>query len=199
MGTFKERVRDVAIATAKVYNQNLVGYEYLVCSRAFAGGYKEIKADGNNFMHLVGVNSDLSADEFWNRCLDGTLSEDDFDFNKRGQDAKSVKGSVRQKIQVLRCVPDIFDLELRAQEDFRKNRIECAFATSDGSLTLGFAASGRPKSLMKSDELSDSAMNVDLVFRRSRNSSNLYSELYHGNRDKITEYLPLIHDLIDLE
>ena len=33
---FKERVKTVMIASAKVYKQNYVDYEYLICSDAFS-------------------------------------------------------------------------------------------------------------------------------------------------------------------
>ena len=38
-------------------------------------------------------NTSLSPDDFYQKCLDGTLAEEDFDFIKKNQSEKSVKGS----------------------------------------------------------------------------------------------------------
>ena len=100
--SFKERVAQVAIAQAKVYEQVFLKYEYLLCSEAFSENpYYIISAHADNFRHLVGVNTSFSAEEFFNKCLDGTLTENDFDFIKRGQSEKEVKGAVRDKIIAL--------------------------------------------------------------------------------------------------
>ena len=194
--SFKERVKNEAVANATLYKRYLIDYEYLVCSKAFSNGYKVIKADGNNYLHLIGVNTSLTADEFWNKCIQGTLVEDDFDFAKPGQDEKSVKGSVRQKMQVLSSIVNMFDGALMAEENFHKNKVDCAFATSDNSCTLGFAVSGRPKTLMKSNELSDKAMSVDLIFRKPRDYSAKYIDLHFGDKEKIDSYISEISNLI---
>lgn len=196
--SFKERVRDVAVAVAPKFKSELVEYDYLVCSKAFELGYQIIKVEEDNFMHLVGVNSQLSASDFWSKCLDGTLVENDFEFKRKKQSEKSVKGSAREKITVLQNVPDMFKHELSAEEKFKKNRVECAFAASDEDFTLGFASSGRPKSLMKSNVLSDKAKDVDIVFRRHRHSEDLF-ELYFGDAELIAEYLPQIAEFIKFD
>ena len=83
--SFKERVTQVAIAQAKIYEQVFLKYEYLLCSEAFSDKpYYIISAHADNFRHLVGVNTTFSAEEFFVRCLAGTLTENDFDFYKRG-------------------------------------------------------------------------------------------------------------------
>ena len=177
-----------------------MSYEYLVCSKAFPFGYKIIKADGNNYLHLIGVNSNLTAIQFWEKCLCGTLMNDDFDFKKKGQEEKAVKGSVRQKIQVLGRVSEMFlgHYDLIAEEAFHKNKVECAFATSDNTCTLGFAESGRPKSLMKSNELSDKAKKVDLIFRRPRNSQEKFKVLCFGKKENIYDYRDFLEILVEM-
>lgn len=64
-----------------------------------------------------------------------------------------------------------------------------AFATSDNKFTLGFASSGRPKSLLKGNELDKSKYkDVDLVFRKVRSSGQPYTDLYYGKREDIVKY-----------
>lgn len=43
--SFKERVKNEAIANASLYQCNFIDYEYLVCSEAFNNGYHIIKSD----------------------------------------------------------------------------------------------------------------------------------------------------------
>ncbi len=60
---FKERVAQLAIAQAKVYEQIFLKYEYLLCSEAFSENqYYIIFAHADNFGHLVGVNTSFSAE-----------------------------------------------------------------------------------------------------------------------------------------
>lgn len=64
--SFKERVKEAAIENAAIYEMNMVGYEYLVCSSAFQNGYHIIKSDKGNYLHLLGVHTNMSAEMFLN-------------------------------------------------------------------------------------------------------------------------------------
>lgn len=84
-----------------------------------------------------------------------------------------------------------------AEDNFKKNKVECAFATSDNSCTLGFAVSGRPKSLLKGNELeSRKAKPVDLIFRKRRSCVGTYDELIFGNKADVAKYKEKIMDYI---
>ncbi len=127
--SFKERIRQEAIKEAKRYKEIYVDYEYLICSEAFAKRkYYIINAEKDNFQHLTGVHSKISAQAFFDKCVDGSLSEQDFDFAKKGQDEKSVKGTVRRKIRALPEMMDLFREGLQAEEGFKKNKVVCSFA-----------------------------------------------------------------------
>ena len=178
--SFKERVKNEAIANAILYQSNFIDYEYLVCSEAFNDGYHIIKSDKGNYLHLIGIHTTLSAEKFFDKCNDGTLNEADFDFVKPNKSEKSVKGSVREKIVVLPDMVRLFGKRLLAEDNFKKNKVECAFATSDNRCTLGFAVSGRPKSLLKGNKLESSKIKpVDLIFRKRRSSVGIYNELVY--------------------
>lgn len=195
--SFKERVRNEAIANAKFYKANFVDYEYLICSEAFEKGYHIIKSDKGNYLHLIGIHTELSSEEFFNKCVLGELEESDFDFLKPGKSEKSVKGSVREKITVLPEMVNLFTHKLLAEDNFKKNRVECAFTTSDNKCTLGFAISGRPKSLLKGNKLEKSKVkDVDLIFRRPRSSEELFEELVWGNQESICKYEGVIKEFV---
>ncbi|MBQ4558825.1 MAG: hypothetical protein IJA54_00690 [Tyzzerella sp.] len=198
--SFKERVRNEAIANAKFYQANFVDYEYLICSEAFENGFHIIKADKGNYLHLIGIHTELSAEQFFDKCFSEELEEADFDFLKPGKSEKSVKGSVREKITVLPEMVNLFTHKLLAEDNFKKNRVECAFTTSDNTCTLGFAVSGRPKSLLKGNKLEKSKVkDVDVIFRRPRGSEELFEELVWGKRENVHKYKGEIEQLVSKE
>ena len=83
--SFKERVKNEAVSNAGLYEKNYIQYEYLVCSEAFETGYHVIKCDKGNYLHLIGIHTELSAEAFFEKCISGELFEEDFDFKKTGK------------------------------------------------------------------------------------------------------------------
>lgn len=194
--SFKERVRLTMINMAKLYKDKYVDYEYLICSGGFVKNhYYIIDAEEDNFQHLTGVHSLISPKEFFDKCCNGTLQERDFDFMKRGQDEKSVKGTVRRKINVLPDMMVLFD-KAPMVEDFQKNNVVCSFAAADGSCTLGFSKSikVRPKSLIKGNTLSNPSK-VDLILRK-KSGEKLFDEIILGDLDDLTRYRVKIQSLL---
>lgn len=200
--SFKERVKNVSINEAVLYKEIFIDYEYLICSEAFENQkFYIINAKKENYMHLIGVNSDLKAIEFFDKCFAKTLLEDDFNFIKRNQSEKSVKGSVRRKISVLHNIMEIFCGEkvILAEENFRKNSVICNVATSDEQCTIGFVSTSKayPKTLQKGNELNkDKTKLVDLILRK-RKDSKKFNELIVGNPISIQKYFEHIEHLVD--
>jgi len=180
--SFKERVKNIAIDCSSKYRDNLCNYEYLVISEAFTNKYCIINADEDNYMHLIGVNSHLSAQDFYQKCIDKTPTESDFDFNKKNQSEKSVKGSVREKIVALPSFCDMFSkTDLKCQQDFSKGKVKCNFASASDKFTIGFIQEGRPKSLMKNNQLDeDSSKPIIAVLRKTKGTVD-FTELVLGS------------------
>lgn len=199
-GSFKERVKDVAISEAKNYKRNYVDYEYLVCSNAFSiKDYYIINAKEENYQHLIGVNSLLKPQDFFQKCYYETLEQEDFNFIKRGQSEKSVKGSVRRKITVLPNMMNLFHSNFKVEETFTKNKISCSFATADNKCTLGFINTSKsyPKTLIKGNELNANKMkDVSLVLRKKAGKEK-FDEIIIGNSDVLINYYEKIKDHID--
>lgn len=151
---FKERVKNIAIDCAVKYTNTFCNYEYLMISNAFAEKYVKIHADKDNYMHLLGINSNLSASDFYNKCIKGTLTTNDFDFKKKNQSEKSTKGSVREKIVALPLFCNMFSaFDIECQQNFSKGKVSCSFASASNKYTIGFVATGRPMTLMKNNQL----------------------------------------------
>lgn len=198
--SFKERVRQEMIDMAKQYKEKYVDYEYLICSEGFVKKeYYIVNAEEDNFQHLTGVHSLIQPKDFFDKCCNGTLQECDFDFIKRGQDEKSVKGTVRRKIKVLPDMMTLFDNALLAEEDFQKNKVVCSFAAADGSCTLGFSESekARPKSLIKGNELKN-GVPVDLILRK-KSGGELFDEIVLGDHNILDKFRGKIGDLLSEE
>lgn len=195
---FEERIKETIISYAKKYKDYYVNYEYMILSEAFTSKkYYIISAKEDNFLHLTGVNSSLSPKDFFNKCFDGTLSTNDFDFNKKGQSPKSVKGSVRRKINVMGNTIGIFDIEahgVKVEENFSKNLIRCSFAAGNNSVTIGFTISDkvRPKTLLKGYELDDSkSYPIDVILRRN-SGNDKFDTLLYGEKETCQEYRDII-------
>lgn len=64
-----------------------VDYEYLLLSRYFEARYYIIAGTEKNYLHLVGVHTNLDQETFYNKCIDRNLEEKDFDFiDAKGND-----------------------------------------------------------------------------------------------------------------
>lgn len=199
--TFKERVVSVAISQAPLFKRAYIDYEYLICSDAFkVRDYYILSAHADNYQHLVGVNTPgLSPEAFFQKCISGTLTEGDINFNKPGRLEKEVKGNVRKKINCLPLYTSMMGTELMVQERFTKNSIVCSVAASEHMITIGYINNmmAVPKSLMKGDRL-DAAQcgRADLILRR-QTGAGLFSTVIFGDNAAIQKYSDKIEGLLD--
>jgi len=193
---FKQRVHEEIIKGAAIYKSVFIDYEYLIYSSDFKKKpYYIISAAEDNYPHLTGVNSLIPAQDFYNRCLDNTLQETDFNFLSKYKSEKEVIGSVRRKIQVLPLLSTFFLNSLQAEEDFSKGSVHCSLATSDNSLTIGFVdvAVLRPKTLLKKNELNiQKAADVTLILRQKRGEDR-YSAVIQGDSKIFSELYPEVN------
>ena len=66
--SFKERVKETVINNAASYKWYYVNYEYLLCSKAFIRNeYYIVSAHEDNYLHLTGLHTSLSADDFFEK------------------------------------------------------------------------------------------------------------------------------------
>ncbi len=179
---FKERVKNIAIDCAVKYTNTFCNYEYLMISNAFAEKYVKIHADKDNYMHLLGINSNLSASDFYNKCIKGTLTANDFDFKKKNQSEKSTKGSVREKIVALPHFCNMFSaFDIECQQNFSKGKVSCSFASASNKYTIGFVATGRPMTLMKNNQLDKNKSKPVIAVLRKEKGSNTFNDIIYGD------------------
>ena len=200
--SFKERVRKIAINEAHNYKATFVDCEYLVCSDAFLiKDYYIISSEKNNYLHLIGVNALISPLDFFEKCINGSLEESDFNFIKRGQAEGEVKGSVRRKILVLPKIMTLFTNDLIVQENFKRNKLVCSFVASKNNFTIGFVSIDKEKTLpntLLTGNILDPLLNKDvkLLLRRKKGLKK-FNEILIGDFDSIIYYFDKIKSLID--
>ena len=185
--TFKQRVLKEIIKSAKEYKENLVDYEYLIYSSEFnVKKYYIISAKEDNFLHLTGVITNLKPIEFYNKCIDCTLTEEDFEIGD-----KIRKGTIRRKIGVLSNATKMFLCKtLQAQENFIKNKVCCSFASTDFNCTLGFTDNikVKPKTLLKGNELKN-PIKIELIMRKKIDDVDFNETLLNELQIDINEIL----------
>lgn len=167
---FKEFILAAIYSGAQKYKTVFLDYEYKVTSKSFSVKKSYIiSAIESNFLHLTGVNTKLTAEQFFDKAFDRSLTVDDFDFCKKGQTEKIVKGSVRRKAEFLPLLERIFSPTTLVEEHFEKGRISCTFAVSDNTFTLGFISVPKcyPKTLLKGNLLKNPCK-IDSIRRRKR-------------------------------
>ena len=153
--SFHSRVKNTLIQCAEIYNSFYVKYDYLIIADAFKKNpYYIISAQEDNYLHLTGVSTNLSAKQFFHKCISKTLSESDFKLKTHGKSEKDSKGTIRQKIRNLPLISYNINSSCLIQENFKHNAVLCSFASSTAKCTLGFIASPditRPLSLLNGD------------------------------------------------
>ena len=189
--SFKERVCRTVSSLAGAYQRYYVDYDYLLCSTAFTNRpFYIVSAEKNNYQHLTGVSYSASADDFFDKCVNGTLTEADISFSKGGRSEAEIKGSVRRKIKALPDMIGLFSSGCLVQEDFSKNRIFCSFAAADMSCTVGFtvAANTKPMTLLNGNQLdAANAQPLALVLRRRRGET-VFEQIVCGTVEDLVTY-----------
>lgn len=211
--SFSSKVRNAIIAGGIDYNSYFVNYDYLLVSDAFVKNkYYIVSAVKNNYLHLTGVKTLLSADQFFGKCVssESPLQESDFfmvdpslpeDIQK--EQRKNAKGNIRRKIQVLPNIKGIFhNPQTLVEEDFVKNRVHCTIAAKKEICTLGFikastinGCSVKPNTLLKEQSLSPNAKPIKLALRRKK-GDNKFDEIIIGDKTILNENICFLGDLI---
>ncbi|MEG2687403.1 MAG: PBECR4 domain-containing protein [Christensenellaceae bacterium] len=181
---FEQRVAETAITEAANYKSIFVDWEYLICAEAFKNrDYYIIAAKEDNYQHLLGVNSKIPPQKFFEKCIEKSLNTEDFNFSKKSMSEKDVKGSVRRKIKALPLMMKLLNANMLVEENFLKNNISCSFASSDNSITVGFATAdvSRPMTLLSKNELDTNKSScVSLILRR-RPGESKFNQIVVGS------------------
>ena len=149
---FKETIRLKLIEAANNY-ASLLNRQIVIASPIFIVQKQYVvRFYDTNYLHLTGVKTELSPRLFFQKCLEGRLSLEDFECDTTSQQ----KGLVRLKMRNLVNINSFFDEEIDVQEDFEKGSIKCFFGASDNKCTIGFVDAkycARPRTILDKNHL----------------------------------------------
>lgn len=176
MATDKKKVLNIILSAAKNYDAYLKDRHFLLLFKSENRiSQVEIGFRDSNFLHLTGVQSNLSAKKFYERCLNNRLSIKDFSLDKNGK--------TEQKLQVLPFLHTLPYNNCMIGEFVNSGiLIQADYFVGDSKLilSLGFRHTGKidiPVSLYKGDirELTNPTNKVLAIFTR------LFSEENYNN------------------
>ena len=159
----KKSVLSTIIQGAKDYSK-LLGRTFVFKSDSFR--FKKeyaIKFHKNNFLHLTGVITKLSPDDFYESAFNGTLTENDFDITSNTNSLLSTH--VEMKMHNLSDIHLIVDSKVMIEEQYQRGKITCSLASSNGKFTLCFIGSHllAPMSLLYGNTLHKGDSIKDLI------------------------------------
>lgn len=90
----KKKALEIIVEAAKQYDKWLKSNHFLIFyQKGKEQDFVEVGFRDLNFLHFTGIKTKLSAQRFYSLCIDGKLSEKDFDLD--------TKGKAQQKLMVL--------------------------------------------------------------------------------------------------
>lgn len=92
--------------------------------------------DGSNFLHLTGVKTRLRAREFYGKCLDKTLSVDDFDTTSPTD--PNLMMHIEMKMKNIKNIETLIKGQVNIEERYVRGKVRCVIATSNKKFTLCF-------------------------------------------------------------
>lgn len=181
----KEAIKIVREAAIR-YQDNLVGKKmlivYLTDKQTQVVDCLEVVFMATNFLHLTGLKliGDLSAMEFYQRCLDGKLSESDIVFAKDGT-----------TVLKLKVLPKLMASNLSANMlgDFNDNSMKLYTEKLVGGVTacLGFVKDGNvyhPNTLLYRDvrDVVLKPMRIIAIFQKSFEEDGYAIKTYQAKK-----------------
>lgn len=166
----KKLALKIIVEAAKKYKDKLLDRHFMIVYKE-RGNYKcaYVGFRDLNFLHLTGVTTRLSAQQFFTACVEGKLSERDFEVDEQGK--------VRQKITVLPYLSKLLDNSCMIGDFIHSGiYIKADYFVGDGkkTLSLGFRKCRKtdyPVTLYSEDvrKLSNPTNKVIAIFKKRYN------------------------------
>lgn len=168
----KNAIRKEIIDSANVYSQSLAGKVFLY---VYGKDFFEVSFPVDHFLHLTGVETGLSAKDFYKNAKKGKLTNSQFYFDKRHPYANA-----RKKLPCLKRLPELTSDMVCILKDMQTLTIIYKLSVTNLEFTLGLTenidADGNkinefflPMSLRVEDssvEKSDDGEIVDFIFSK---------------------------------
>lgn len=202
----KEYIRKQIIAAARSYRDNLAGKVFLY---VVGKEYFEVAFQTNCFMHLTGVNSNLSARDFYKKAKSSLLSTDQFYFDKNHSHSNAKK-----KLCSLLVLHKLTTSIVCAVKDIRTVTLTYRLGLTNIDFTIGLTENVSyngnkindwflPRTLRVNDssiENSTEAELVDFIFSRDA-SVDKYDTINYSDKNKTfpNEIIPMLSENIQIQ
>lgn len=189
MKKFKEAYMEALLKQIKeaaiIYQKNFVGKIFLYI---FSDNFIEIRFPKESFRHLMGVNSRLSASEFYIKALNRTLALADLQLDQSKVDL------AYQKSLHFSCLNDILSQKCFILENVKTKTYSYSFGATESKFTICIDYQNKkhgniclPYSLRNENCMKKSSnyYEVDFIFEKEYPSKNTkYAKLLYYNPDK---------------
>ena len=186
----KKAIRQQIIDAAKVYSSSLAGRTFLY---VYGEEYFEVTFPIENFLHLTGVASKISAKDFYKNAKDSKLMIQQFYF-----DARHVYANAKKKLPCLIRLPELTNTMVCILKDLKTVTIVYKLSVTNLEFTLGLTenigSDGKkindlflPMSLRVEDssvERSTDGEIVDFIFSKDA-SRPMYDTMLVEDKNKV--------------
>ncbi|MCD8301325.1 MAG: PBECR4 domain-containing protein [Clostridiales bacterium] len=190
------------MAAAQVYKTKMVGYVFLY---VFEGHTLEVVYRIRDFMHMTGVESNVSAEQFFKNAVKGSLKPDQVKFSNRHPYALSKK-----KVSQLENISLITNSDIFMLEDMQTKTFTYKFGITDLNFTVclgqntdknGNAISKyfSVRSIRVEDSVSraDEAYEVQYIFSRKNDEKKYNTIMYADKRMNINDLTEDVLEMLD--
>ena len=185
----KNAIRQGIIKAAIVYSQSLAGKMFLY---VYGDEYFEVSFPVDHFLHLTGVETRLSAKDFYRNAKKAILTNNQFYF-----DARHVYANAKKKLPCLKRLPELTNEMVCVLKDMQTMTITYKLSVTNLEFTLGLTENidrgGNkindfflPRSLRVKDssvEKSNDGEIIDFIFSKDASVAK-YDVLLVEDKDK---------------
>lgn len=125
----KNAIRQDIIDSANVYSQNLAGKAFLY---VYGEEFFEVSFPVDHFLHLTGVETNLSAKDFYKNAKKGKLTNSQFYF-----DARHPYANAKKKLPCLKRLPELTNEMVCILKDMQTLTIIYKLSVTNLEFTLG--------------------------------------------------------------
>lgn len=189
----KNAIRQDIINSAGIYSQNLAGKAFLY---VYGEEFFEVSFPIDHFLHLTGVETNLSAKDFYKNAKKGKLTSSQFYF-----DARHPYANAKKKLPCLKRLPELTNDMVCILKDMQTVTIIYKLSVTNLEFTLGLTenidSQGKkvndfflPMSLRVEDssvEKSDDGEIVDFIFTKDASVAKYDSMLVEDKHKCIPE------------
>lgn len=192
MNTIKakdKQIRKQIITASEVYRDNLAGRVFLY---VYGESYFEVVFPTDRFRHLTGVNSSISAQDFYDKAKDSTLSTGQIIYDKE----HTYRGA-KKKLPCLLLLPKLTNDVVCVVKDMQTVTLTYKIGVTNLDFTIGLTenldlAGNKindwflPRTLRVKDKAVESSVDaefIDFIFSKDA-SMDKYSQMTYADKEK---------------